>query len=229
MIYREGESRMKERIINIIREVAGIDDLDINESTDLNMDFNFDSLKFINLVVQLESAFTITIPPDKLLIENFSTLPRIEKVLTELIQPDQGAGSITSIPKHVLSTSTVVLQEDGKLLLVKNPRRGWENPGGYVEQGENITESAIREVREETGLEIVINRFVGVFYEAHRFTATFLFVAECLGGTPRLSRETLEIGYYSIEEAKHMVKWDNFWNKIELALQQNNQSILIDQ
>jgi len=46
--------------------------------------------------------------------------------------------------------------EGGRLLLVKNRTRGWEAPGGKIEDGETPEEAAIREFREETGRELKI-------------------------------------------------------------------------
>ena len=48
----------------------------------------------------------------------------------------------------------VIVIKDGKFLMVKNPKRGWEFPGGCVEYGEDIYEAAKRECREEAGVEI---------------------------------------------------------------------------
>ncbi|MFD2761252.1 NUDIX hydrolase [Lentibacillus juripiscarius] len=48
-----------------------------------------------------------------------------------------------------------ILINDEKILLIKKPRRGWYAiPGGKMEQGETIKESAVREFREETGLHL---------------------------------------------------------------------------
>ena len=41
-------------------------------------------------------------------------------------------------PKHIVSAAATVLNEDGDILLVKAPERGWEIPGGQVEQGESM-------------------------------------------------------------------------------------------
>jgi len=48
----------------------------------------------------------------------------------------------------------VVPVKDGKFLMVKHPERGWEFPGGRVEVNETAEEAAIRECREEAGVEI---------------------------------------------------------------------------
>ena len=65
---------------------------------------------------------------------------------------------------------------DGRLLLIRradDPGRGlWSVPGGRVEAGETLAEAVVREVREEAGLEVVCDRFLGWVEridEAHHF------------------------------------------------------------
>ncbi len=60
--------------------------------------------------------------------------------------------------------TNTVLQKDGKVLLLQKPRRHWwVAPGGKMELGESIIESAIREYREETGLHIIDPQLKAVF------------------------------------------------------------------
>ena len=57
----------------------------------------------------------------------------------------------------------VIPDEEGKILMVKQSHEGkdiWMVPGGGIEEGENSKEAAIREVLEETGLEIRVNRLL---------------------------------------------------------------------
>lgn len=60
----------------------------------------------------------------------------------------------------------IVVDRDGRMLLIQRahePARGcWSLPGGRVEPGESDAEATAREVREETGLEVVVGRFVGM-------------------------------------------------------------------
>lgn len=67
------------------------------------------------------------------------------------------------MPKHSLSAGAVVLDEHGKILLIKGPQRGWEFPGGIIELGETIEGGIIREVREESGIDIEVVRFCGIY------------------------------------------------------------------
>lgn len=56
--------------------------------------------------------------------------------------------------------------EDGKVWLRKNEREEWELPGGKLEEGEQPEATAIREIREELGLEIIVKDIL----QAHLYT-----------------------------------------------------------
>ena len=55
------------------------------------------------------------------------------------------------IPSHCVSAAGVVYKDD-KVLLIRSERRGWEIPGGIVEQGEAILDGLRREILEESGI-----------------------------------------------------------------------------
>jgi len=46
--------------------------------------------------------------------------------------------------------------------LIRSPKRGWEYPGGMVEAGETLQEALIREIKEETGVNVRITGFIGL-------------------------------------------------------------------
>ena len=93
---------------------------------------------------------------------------------------------------HVLATDA-----DGRILVVRTTYLGpgWMLPGGRVERSETPAVAAVRETREETGLEVRLDRLVLV--DAHRARDTsFIFAASVTGGDmePQLG-EIAEVGW----------------------------------
>jgi ADP-ribose pyrophosphatase YjhB (NUDIX family) len=90
---------------------------------------------------------------------------------------------------------------DGRILVVRPTYTNrWMLPGGRVERGETPHEAAIRETREETGLEVVLDRIALVDARRARDT-TFIFVAHVTGGElePQLG-EIAEAGWLERDE-----------------------------
>ena len=58
-------------------------------------------------------------------------------------------------PKHSVSVAAAILDDAGRFLVIRRADNGrWEPPGGVLELDESITDGLIREVREETGLDV---------------------------------------------------------------------------
>jgi ADP-ribose pyrophosphatase YjhB (NUDIX family) len=104
--------------------------------------------------------------------------------------------------------------KDGKVLLVRRgnePGRGkWSLPGGRIRFGERSEEAALREMREETGLEVRLRRVVDVvdvFWRSERGELLEHFVivdfeAEVIGGELRPADDALDARWFSPEELK---------------------------
>jgi len=133
-----------------------------------------------------------------------------------------------SPPKHILSAAAIVLNEKREILLIKGPRRGWEMPGGQVEEGESLKEAAVREVKEESGIDIEVVKFCGVFQNVGGSICNMLFLAKSIGGRPATSLESLEVGFFPIEEALQMVTWKNFRQRIEYCLDESIHPFYVD-
>lgn len=123
-------------------------------------------------------------------------------------------------PKHIISAATVVLNDKNEVLLIKGPRRGWEMPGGQVEEGESLKAAAIRETKEESGIDVEIVKFCGVFQNVSGSICNTLFLARAVGGTPTTSPESMEVGFYPVEQALEMVTYMNFRERIEYCLKE---------
>jgi 8-oxo-dGTP pyrophosphatase MutT (NUDIX family) len=60
--------------------------------------------------------------------------------------------------------SKQMLGQGGKVIFVEHPERGWEIPGGHVEAGETPEEALLRELKEETGLEGLVEKWNTTYY-----------------------------------------------------------------
>ncbi len=91
----------------------------------------------------------------------------------------------------------VVLSDAGVLLTVRVDLRGWELPGGAPDPGESEEAALVREVREETGVEVAVERFTGE-YRRSGFLPHVARVYRCraVGGAARPSEETPRVAYF---------------------------------
>lgn len=97
-----------------------------------------------------------------------------------------------------------------------------------MDAGESVSKCCIREVWEETGLEVEIVRLVGVYSTPHRITryadgnqfqfVSFSFEAAIAGGAMGLSDETTEIGFFSKEEIAKIDLMESHVERIEDVL-----------
>ncbi|MFZ3577782.1 NUDIX hydrolase [Virgibacillus sp. DJP39] len=133
-----------------------------------------------------------------------------------------------SVPKHIVSAATIVINEEGKLLLIKGPRRGWEMPGGQVEEGESLSDAAIRETKEESGIDVEIVKYCGIYQNVSKSICNTLFLAKPIGGQLTTSSESLEVGYFSVEDAMEMVTWKNFGERIKDCLNEAKHPFIVE-
>ena len=136
--------------------------------------------------------------------------------------------SLDDAPKHVVTAAAVVLNEQRELLLVRSPRRGWEMPGGQVEQGEPARAAAAREVYEETGLVVEITAFCGVFQNVERELCNLLFRGNCVGGTLTTSSESPELGWFPLPEALAKITHPTFRQRIEMCLDESTWPFFVE-
>lgn len=106
---------------------------------------------------------------------------------------------------HFVSAAGLVYNDQGEILLMRHPNRGWEYPGGMVEPGETLQEALHREIREETGVEVEITGFVGVNKNVKKDIVNIDFLCRYTGGELTTSDESLEVRWFSREEALQLV------------------------
>jgi ADP-ribose pyrophosphatase YjhB (NUDIX family) len=114
------------------------------------------------------------------------------------------AGLFAGRYARVEGANALVTDAESRILVVKPTySRGWMLPGGRVERGETPHAAAIRETREETGLEIALDRLLLIDARRARDTS-FIFAGRVTGGElePQLG-EIAEAGWLSREEIAH--------------------------
>jgi len=131
-------------------------------------------------------------------------------------------------PKHIVSAAAITVNNKGEILLIRGPQRGWEMPGGQVEEGESLANAAIRETKEESGVDIEIIRFCGIFQNVSRSICNTVFLAKPIGGQPIKTDESLETGYYSVDDAMKMITWGYFRQSVEYCLRETNEPFYVE-
>jgi ADP-ribose pyrophosphatase YjhB (NUDIX family) len=127
--------------------------------------------------------------------------------LAEAIDRDtggwQGAPGGSGGDQPLLGASVVVIQ-DGKALLTRREDFDvWCLPGGEVDQGESVAQAAMREIAEETGLRIELDRLVGIYSEPDWFSRglhVVMFSGHPMGGALRPQPgEVVELNFFDFD------------------------------
>ena len=100
--------------------------------------------------------------------------------------------------RHVI-VQAVVLQDDQVLLIKRTTPRVWELPGGGPEPGESPSEAIVREVHEETGVHVRVQRELGVYRRlGFRPHDGIVFACTPIGGAPTPGEETVAVRFFPV-------------------------------
>jgi 8-oxo-dGTP pyrophosphatase MutT (NUDIX family) len=122
---------------------------------------------------------------------------------------DPAAPTATSV---VPSANVVVTDEAGRILVIhRSDNDNWAVPGGALDLGESLVTTAVREVKEETGIDCEVTGLVGiytdpkhiVFYTSDgeaRQEFSVLFTARATGGVPTPSSESRQVSWVQRHE-----------------------------
>jgi 8-oxo-dGTP pyrophosphatase MutT (NUDIX family) len=130
------------------------------------------------------------------------------------------------IRSPLTGVSAAVFNSEGKILLTQRKDNGlWCMPGGLAEVGESPASVAVRETREETGLEVEPVRLIGAFDSRLSGSLSALhiyhldFLCEQRGGELTLTNETIAYGFFSEEETHGLTLHGSHARRIPYAFQ----------
>ncbi|MEV0648486.1 NUDIX hydrolase N-terminal domain-containing protein [Phytomonospora sp. NPDC050363] len=163
---------------------------------------------------------------------NKARFERLHEISAEVLSivDTRTAGEITEEYRGALGHRTpsaaadaAVFDDDGRLLLVQRADGSatWCMPGGICDVGESPSEAAVRECREETGLEVEARELIGLYdnrrlYDHRPAFHLYIPVVRCevVGGELGLSNETLDFGWFTEAEAAGLTLFRGYRTKV---------------
>ncbi|HVL67365.1 MAG TPA: NUDIX hydrolase [Vicinamibacterales bacterium] len=118
-----------------------------------------------------------------------------------------------------VAVGTIIRADDDRIVMVRRaiqPGYGlWVFPGGYVDRGEEVRRAAIREAREEAGLEVELENLVGIYSYPNASLIVIVYAARAVGGELCADEECLEARLF----APDALPWQ------ELAFQSTSEAL----
>ncbi|GLC30184.1 NUDIX hydrolase [Clostridium omnivorum] len=132
-------------------------------------------------------------------------------------------------PVHIVAVGGLIENEEGQILMIKSPDRGWEIPGGQVEAGETLTDALKREVKEETGIDIEVGDLRAVHSNITKRVqpdgvspigsiVSFGFTGRAVSGELTTSDESLEVTWVNREKILDLIDEDFMRDKVRYML-----------
>ncbi|MDT3443509.1 MULTISPECIES: NUDIX domain-containing protein [unclassified Pseudofrankia] len=131
--------------------------------------------------------------------------------MSDVFDPVRPVGSQVAANSLVVGGSAIVTDEGGRILLERRRDNGrWGLPGGGMQIGEWFVDCVVREVREETGFEVRVDRVVGVYsnpghvmvYADGERRQEFSVCCACtiIGGELRVSHESTAVEFVAVDD-----------------------------
>lgn len=120
------------------------------------------------------------------------------------VTPLLAADALITLPDH----------PDRPFVLIEraNPPFGWAIPGGFVDVGESIAQAAVREAKEETGLDVRLTALLGIYSDPRRdprnHTVTAVYLAEA-AGTPKADDDAKNCGLFTFANLPDKLVFDH--------------------
>jgi 8-oxo-dGTP diphosphatase len=110
---------------------------------------------------------------------------------------------MTDLPRHSVSVTGVVFRDDGRVLAIQRDDDGrWVPPGGVLELDETPADGVTREVLEETGIKVRVERLTGVYKNMKLGVVTLAFRCSVIGGHSHPTDEAKQVAWLTADEAQ---------------------------
>jgi argininosuccinate lyase len=149
-----------------------------------------------------------------------NVLNQIEEVLKEVNEKNEHVDICprcaypVKIYKNPSLTVDCIIEKDNKVLLIsrKNYPFGYALPGGYVDYNESVEQAVIREMKEETNLEIVEPKLFGVYSDPARdprsHTVSVVFYAKT-SANPMAGDDAKDLGFFDLDNLPEPIVFDH--------------------
>ncbi len=128
-----------------------------------------------------------------------------------------------------VGVNALIFNEAQEVLLALRRDIGWWNlPGGGMELGETVTASLVREVLEETGLEVSVERPVGIYSKPQKREVVLAFRCHITGGAMRPTAESSECRFFAPNNLPSNLL-PNHRQRVEDAMLNLPQAVIRDQ
>ncbi|WP_084268326.1 NUDIX hydrolase [Mycobacterium avium] len=106
-------------------------------------------------------------------------------------------------PKHSVSVAGIVVRDDGRVLVMRREDNGrWEAPGGVLELHESFEDGVRREVLEETGLKVTVQRLTGVYKNLTQGIVALVYRCGPAAGDTHPTAEAREVRWMTKEQVE---------------------------
>ena len=137
--------------------------------------------------------------------------PRVLKITEpkRLVCTNASCGFVFYLDPKIAVGTIIRVGDRGRIVLVKRaiePGYGkWVFPGGYVDRGEEITLAALREAREDAGLDVRLDHLINIYSYAGRAPVIIVYAATMISGELAVDDEGLEAREFDLDD----IPWDD--------------------
>ena len=111
---------------------------------------------------------------------------------------------MTASPLHSVSVAGVTVSQEGQVLVIRRRDNGqWQAPGGVLELSETFEAGVVREIEEETGVRVEVERLTGIYKNMSKGVVALVFRCRPLdkSSDPVPTAESVDAAWLAVDEA----------------------------